>query len=120
MASAVPASLRRWQREATIETDASGPATMGEKAVSVQGVIGESVWQSIRAPIIHNDPNRVMASWDNDDTLRIHLAGLNGGFAIIRQSNLFSGKDTPGAATADGCHTDMTPVPIELRVRHEA
>jgi len=60
-----------------------------------------------------------MVSWDNKNTLRIFLCALNGGFALIRQSNIFSKGETAGAATAEGAHTDMAPISIEMRVRRE-
>merc|ERR1719210_977649 len=67
-----------------------------------------------------NMPSRVMVSWDNEDTLRIFVAMIGGGYFLIRQSDIFSEGQTAGAATADMAHTDMCPIDIEQRFAGEA
>jgi len=120
MASTIPGAVRQWQRSATLDTDASGPAVMGAKAQELQAVIGRAVVASTRSPVLANEPSQVLASWDRAGRLRVHLSPM-GGFALLRQSSVFSGgKATAGAATADGAHTDMTPLGIEMRVQREA
>jgi hypothetical protein len=120
MASAIPGSLLQFQREATTETDAPGLNAHGANAQALQQAIGKAVRESVSAPILAKDPERTMASWDSADTLRIHLVGMGGGSALLRQSSVLSQEETPGAATAAIPHTDMAPVSVERRVRQQA
>jgi len=119
-AASMPGLLRKWQKDATLSTDASGPASIGAKTMELQAEARRAFEESTSGAVRTNTPSRVMASWDNEDTLRISVAMVGGGFFLIRQSDIFSEGQTAGAATADGVHTDMCPIGIEQKLAREA
>lgn len=118
-AATMPDLLRKWQREADLSSDASGPVTMGLKAHELQEAASRAFKEATSAAVLSNMPERVMSTWDNQDTLRIFVAMIGGGF-LIRQSAILSKGETAGSATADGIHTDACLIDIEQRLKREA
>lgn len=118
MATTIPDALRRWQRETSITTDASGPAVRGAKGEELQNEVYPSVAAVTQAALLSNMPERVMASWDREGVLRIYACVPN--FVLVRQSSVLSPEVTAGAEPALNPHVDQAPHAIEDRVCRDA
>merc|ERR1719189_167526 len=68
-AAVMPGLLRKWQKDATLSTDASGPVSMGAKGNELQEVARQACAETPSGGVRANMPSRVMVSWDNEDTL---------------------------------------------------